>query len=29
MGAVPQNVQQSQGIGNVDYLSNLPRVGVG
>ena len=28
MGAVPQNVQQSQGIGNVDYLSNLPRVGV-
>jgi hypothetical protein len=29
MGAVPQNVQQSQGISNVDYLSNLPRVGVG
>lgn len=29
MGAVPQNVQQSQGMGNVDYLSNLPRVGVG
>jgi hypothetical protein len=29
MGAVPQNVQQSQGVGNVDYLSNLPRVGVG
>ena len=29
MGAVPQNVQQSQGIGNVDYLGNLPRVGVG
>ena len=29
MGAVPQNVQQSQGIGNADYLSNLPRVGVG
>ena len=29
MGAVPQNVQQSQGIGDVDYLSNLPRVGVG
>jgi len=29
MGAVPQEVQQSQGIGNVDYLSNLPRVGVG
>jgi hypothetical protein len=29
MGAVPQNVQQSQGIGNVDYLSNLPRVGIG
>lgn len=29
MGAVPQDVQQSQGIGNVDYLSNLPRVGVG
>ena len=29
MGAVPQNVQQSQGIGNVDYLNNLPRVGVG
>jgi hypothetical protein len=28
MGAVPQNVQQSQGIGNVDYLSNLPRVGI-
>jgi hypothetical protein len=28
MGAVPQNVQQSQGIGNVDYLSGLPRVGV-
>ena len=28
MGAVPQNVQQSQGIGNVDYLNNLPRVGV-
>jgi len=28
IGAVPQNVQQSQGIGNVDYLSNLPRVGV-
>ena len=28
-GAVPQNVQQSQGIGNVDYLGNLPRVGVG
>ena len=28
MGAVPQNVQQSQGIGSVDYLSNLPRVGV-
>lgn len=29
MGAVPQNVQQSQGIGDVDYLSGLPRVGVG
>ena len=29
MDAVPQNVQQSQGVGNVDYLSNLPRVGVG
>jgi len=29
MGAVPQNVQQSQGINNADYLSNLPRVGVG
>ena len=28
MGAVPQNVQQSQGVGNVDYLSGLPRVGV-
>ena len=28
MGAVPQNVQQSQGIGDVDYLSGLPRVGV-
>jgi hypothetical protein len=29
MGAVPQNVQESQGIANVDYLSGLPRVGVG
>jgi len=28
MGAVPQNVQQSQGIGYVDYLSGLPSVGV-
>jgi len=29
MGAVPQNVQESQGVANVDYLSGLPRVGIG
>ena len=28
MGAVPQNVQQSQGVENVDYLTGLPRVGI-
>jgi len=28
MGAVPQNVQQSQGVANVDYLGGLPRVGI-
>jgi len=29
MGAVPANVQQGAGIPPVDYLSGLPRVGVG
>ena len=29
MGAVPQNVQESPGVANVDYLSGLPRVGIG
>jgi len=29
MGAVPAGVQQSQGVGQVDYLANLPRIGVG
>jgi len=28
MGAVPQEVQQSQGLPSVDYLNGLPRVGV-
>jgi hypothetical protein len=28
MGAVPQEVQQSQGISPVDYLKGLPRTGV-
>jgi len=28
MGAVPQEVQQSQGINQVDYLSGLPRTGI-
>jgi hypothetical protein len=28
MGAVPQEVQQSQGVNQVDYLSGLPRTGI-
>ena len=28
MGAVPQEVQQSQGANQVDYLSGLPRTGI-
>ena len=28
MGAVPQEVQQSQGINQVDYLTGLPRTGL-
>jgi len=28
MGAVPADVQQSQGVGQVDYLSGLPRTGI-
>jgi len=28
MGAVPQEVQQSQGIAPVDYLKGLPRTGI-
>jgi len=28
MGAVPSDVQQSQGVGQVDYLSGLPRTGI-
>ena len=29
MSAVPASVQQSQGVGQIDYLSNIPRIGVG
>jgi hypothetical protein len=28
MGAVPQEVQQSQGVNQVDYLTGLPRTGI-
>ena len=28
MGAVPQEVQQSQGVNQVDYLTGLPRTGL-
>jgi len=28
MGAVPQEVQQSQGANQIDYLSGLPRTGI-
>ena len=28
MGAVPQEVQQSQGVPQIDYLSGLPRTGL-
>ena len=28
MGAVPQEVQQSQGINQIDYLTGLPRTGI-
>jgi hypothetical protein len=28
MGAVPQEVQQSQGLPQIDYLSGLPRTGI-
>jgi hypothetical protein len=28
MGAVPQEVQQSQGLPQTDYLSGLPRTGL-
>ena len=28
MGAVPQDVQQSQGINQIDYLTGLPRTGL-
>ena len=28
MGAVPQDVQQSQGINQIDYLTGLPRTGI-
>jgi hypothetical protein len=28
MGAVPQEVQQSQGVNQVDYISGLPRTGI-
>ena len=28
VGAVPQNVQQSQGINQVDYITGLPRTGI-
>ena len=28
MGAVPQEVQQSQGVNQIDYLTGLPRTGI-